>query len=425
MNCELREEVIAKLISTKPNNDYIKEFKETFDKFRNFMKKVIIQNEGEIVLKLKNIEEDLVLISAFSSLFKKNIISIGGGFSAGKSEFINSFIDAKLPVNIDPTTAIATYVLKGDDEIVAGSYKGAKIDLKEIDNNFLNILSHQFINSFKFNIKELLNYLVIGTNIDYENICFVDTPGYNPSKKEEDFEIAFKYLKDNEILVWLIGLDSNGTIPSSDLSFLEKLNLENKKLYIVLNKADLKALEDLEDILDEIKEVLEDYGIKYEGISAYSSILKEEILFDKISLFKFLEQENIEKLRITDIIDELRKIYLLYKISLMKEKKEKEGIYTILHSLSIDLLEEDFDSENAYMRIEDLKNYFKFNKNLLFDDLDEIFANFEKSLIGIFGSNASLNLNFYIEDIDLTKDIYSQIDNVLNYKIDDDIEFDF
>ena len=425
MNCELREEVIAKLISVNPDNEALKEFKEAFDRFMKFIKKVIVQNEGEVVLNIKNIEKDLILISAFPALYKTNIIAIGGGFSAGKSEFINSFIDAKLPVNIDPTTAIATYVLKGDEEVIACSYKGARVNLKEIDEKFLNILSHQFITSFKFNIKEILNYLVVGTNIDYKNICFVDTPGYNPAKKQEDLEIASKYLKDSEVLIWLIGLDSSGTISNSDLEFLEKLNLENKKFYLVLNKADLRPKDDLEDVLDEIKDILDDYSIKYEGISAYSSILKKEILYDKKSLFSFLDEENVEKLRIDNIIQDIRKIYLLYKLSLKKEEKEKNDIYKVLHSISIDLLQEDFESENAYMRLEDLKSYFRFRKKELFKELDDIFNQFEKALISMFGYNASLDLNFYIEDVDLTEDIYSQIDKVLNYKIDDDVEFDF
>ena len=425
MNCELREEIISKLISTTPNSEALKDFKDAFSEFREFMKKVIVKDEGEVVLKLKKIEEDLTLISAFPDLFKKNIITIGGGFSAGKSEFINSFTNIKLPVNLDPTTAIATYVLKGNDEIIACSYKGAKVDLKEIDKNFLKILSHQFIKSFKFNIKELLEYLVVATNMDYENICFVDTPGYNPSKKEEDFETASKYLKNSEVLIWLIGLDSSGTIPSSDLNFLEKLGLENKKLFIVLNKADLKGMTDLEDIIEEIKDVLDDYSVEYEGISAYSSILKEEFLFDKTSLFEFLEKENIEKLIIKDIISELQKIYLLYRLSLEREKKGKKEIYKTLHSLSIDLLEEDLDSENAFLRLEDLKSYFRFRKDDLFEVLDEIFFKFEKALISLFGINASLDLDFYIEEVDLTEDIYVQIDKILNNKLDEDIEFDF
>ncbi len=425
MNCELREEIIAKLISSNPDDEALRNFKEAFNEFREFMKKVVIKDEGEVVLRLKKIEEDLTLISAFPDLFKKNIITIGGGFSAGKSEFINSFSNIKLPVNIEPTTAIATYVLKGNNEIIACSYKGAKVDLKEIDKNFLSILSHQFIKSFKFNIKELLKYLVVATKIDYENICFVDTPGYNPSKKEEDFEIASKYLKNSEVLVWLIGLDSSGTISSSDLEFLEKVGLDDKRLFIVLNKADLRNVQDLTDVIEEIKEVLEDYSIEYEGISAYSSILKKEFLFDKKSLFEFLKQENSEKLIIQDIINELKRIYLLYKLSLEIEKKEKKEIYNTLQSLSIDLLEEDLENENAYMRLEDLKSYFRFRKDNLFEVLDKIFFKFEKALISLFGINASLNLNFYIEDVDLTEDIYIQIDKILNYQIDDDVEFEF
>ena len=209
------------------------------------------------------------------------------------------------------------------------------------------------------------------------------------------------------------------------MEFLEKVGLDDKRLFIVLNKADLRNVQDLTDVIEEIKEVLEDYSIEYEGISAYSSILKKEFLFDKKSLFEFLKQENSEKLIIQDIINELKRIYLLYKLSLEIEKKEKKEIYNTLQSLSIDLLEEDLENENAYMRLEDLKSYFRFRKDNLFEVLDKIFFKFEKALISLFGINASLNLNFYIEDVDLTEDIYIQIDKILNYQIDDDVEFEF
>lgn len=74
MNCELREEIIAKLISSNPDDEALRNFKEAFNEFREFMKKVVIKDEGEVILRLKKIEEDLTLISAFPDLFKKILL---------------------------------------------------------------------------------------------------------------------------------------------------------------------------------------------------------------------------------------------------------------------------------------------------------------------------------------------------------------
>ena len=53
--------------------------------------------------------------------------------------------------------------------------------------------------------------------------------------------------------MWLIGLDSNGTISKSDLDFLDHAGQYSQKpLYIVLNKADLRPYDQLEEIMAEI-----------------------------------------------------------------------------------------------------------------------------------------------------------------------------
>ncbi|MEI0749878.1 dynamin family protein, partial [Brachyspira pulli] len=153
-------------------------------------------------------------------------------------------------------------------------------------------LSHDFIKELGFNLKTILPMIAMSTCIpDYKHICFVDTPGYNPSNSgytNEDFNTATEYLTNSNALIWLVGLDTNGTIPQSDLKFLDQLNLDNKELYIVANKADLKSNSELEEILDQFEEVLDEYGLNYEGISAYDSIKKMEKSFRKQNLQDFL-----------------------------------------------------------------------------------------------------------------------------------------
>ena len=57
----------------------------------------------------------------FDRLIGKNIIALGGGFSSGKSSFLNSLLGKLvLPANIDPSTSVPTYVIYGDEESAFG-----------------------------------------------------------------------------------------------------------------------------------------------------------------------------------------------------------------------------------------------------------------------------------------------------------------
>ena len=398
---DLKLQLIASLLNAKSNSKGLEEFKRVFNnEFVEFSKKFSFENMATTILKLQSIEKELELISAYSKLHTKNIIAVGGGFSAGKSEFISSFINEniKLPIGINPTTAIPTYVLNDSKNSIVGcSNKGGVVDLGAMDNEFYSKLSHEFIKSFGFKLKEIMPYLVISTDISYKNICFIDTPGYNPANSDltnQDIEVAKEFLENSNLFLWLIGLDSNGTISLSDLDFLSSLNLENKKLFIVLNKADLKPFDDVEDIIDDVKEALEDEDIKIAGISAYSSILKKEFAYDGVSLFEFLEQNDIESTKHNDILEKIKDIYVECKANLQKKIKEYKAINKTLNSLSLDIAEDGIENEISYERIRKLKELFGVDKlELLLEELDKIIQELQNSIDMIFDKKSNVNFS--------------------------------
>lgn len=51
-------------------------------------------------------------------------------------------------------------------------------------------------------------------------------------------------------MIWLVALDTNGTLPANDLEFLLQ-HADDRPLYVVLNKADL--LSTLQDVIEEIR----------------------------------------------------------------------------------------------------------------------------------------------------------------------------
>ena len=89
-----------------------------------------------------------------------------------------------------------------------------------------------------------------------------------------------------------------------------ELILDNKKLFIVLNKADLKPKSDITNIVNNLIQTLEDYDIRYIGISAYNSKAKEEIYsvleYMNVLLLK-LSKEDLRYINAIDIVEETKK----------------------------------------------------------------------------------------------------------------------
>jgi len=362
--------LVSSLLSSKSTNEGLEEYKKVlnndFMEFANDEKS--LANEAEAILKLQAIEKELEVITAYPELHKKNTVAVGGGFSAGKSEFISSFFNSeiKLPIGMAPTTAIPTYVMNTKiNQVLACSHNGGIVDLQKIDKDFHSKISHEFIKSFDFNLKEIMPQMIVGTQFEHEHICFIDTPGYNPAQidddySEDDIHTAKEFLSNASTLIWLIGADANGTIPLSDLSFLSELELENKNLYIVYNKADLKPPSDIKDVLEEIESRLEDYEVKYKGISAFSATKKLEEDYKKQSLFEFIEECNFESQVHADMLKKLYDVYSMYRQAILTDIKEKEAIQSHIKSISLDLLEEGFDdtSKPAFQKLDELSEIF-------------------------------------------------------------------
>ncbi|MGM0609303.1 MAG: dynamin family protein [Candidatus Muiribacteriota bacterium] len=379
-------------------------FNEDFNKFRSLLRNEFLDfaneesslaEEAQAILMMQAVEKRLELIVSFSNIYNKNIIAIGGGFSSGKSAFVNSFFndkELKLPIGINPVTAIPTYIIPGEVNHIKGySQNGGVID---IERGFYEELSHDFVKSFQFNLKDIMPFMALETSIrNLDKLCFIDTPGYNPSDIDqgftsEDKNTASEYLAQANSMIWMVGLDSNGTIPSSDLEFLDDLDLEGKKLYIVANKADLRSESDLEDVLDEIEDSLDDYDIDFSGISAFSSNLRHEYMNRKLSLFDFLKGENKILQTEKEIISEIEKVFKMYQSAITQDIDDRKNIISQINSLELDMLESGFDSTDSTVdnRIEELKKSFKIKqlekqqkemfsiKKLILESVNELFS---------------------------------------------------
>ena len=260
-----------------------------------------LAEEALAMKQLLDVQNQLELIAHDTQLLGKTIVAIGGAFSSGKSSFMNSFFmqsKVTLPVGMDQTTAVASYVMHGaETEITGYSYIGGKVSVPE---RIFSLFSYGKEKEFKFNMKRIIDQIVFKTTFvqPFEHICFIDTPGFNPgSNSELDYDTAITAIANAQVLLWCFDVN-NGTIHSDELSILQDITDKNPeiKIYIVANRADLKSAEENEEVLTQTEILLDSNFIQYEGINLYTSR-------EKYTMQPAEYTESIRKMPLTEFLE--------------------------------------------------------------------------------------------------------------------------
>ncbi|MDU9758388.1 dynamin-like GTPase family protein [Helicobacter pylori] len=418
-----RYDLIARILNAKTNNEGLEEYQQILDnEFLEFASGVDSLKEKEIaLLALQEIKKELQLVAGYPSLFQKTIVAVGGGFSAGKSTFLNNLLDLKLklPEDINPTTAIPTYCLKGKKEVLMGfSQNGGMVELPHLT------FDHQFLKSLGFNLKEIMPFMLLSApSVPFEFLCFIDTPGYNPGNQGYtggDKEASKESLQHAKHILWLISCE-RGSIEKSDLDYLQELYEEGKQVFIVLSMADLRTKRQLEEIAIQIKETLEDNGIEFLGIGAYSSTRYQEIkefsekspVFD--SLEKFLTKLNKRSEKQNEILSVLYDVHLRYEKAIEQDANRFKRYQKALHSVKLDLLQKGFDDFNdaAFNKMESLKKEFsnkEESKRENLAQLNQVINLFKESIDKVFDRVSAFTFEKYKEQND------DKEDNEANYR---------
>ncbi len=263
-------DLIARVLNAKMENKGLEEYQCILDnEFLAFSNEVEFKEQAVALRALQELGNELQLVASFPSLFQKSMVAVGGGFSAGKSRFLNHLLGLKLPYGMKPVTAIPTYCLKGEREVLMGrSQNGGVVELPDFS------FDHKTLNAFDFDLKSIMPFMILSAPLPFKHLCFIDTPGHNPSNQGYtggDRQASKEYLANAKYILWVIDCQ-HGTIQSDDLDYLQELYEKyGKKIFIVLSKADLRTNSALEDIATNIRERLEDESLKICGISTHSS----------------------------------------------------------------------------------------------------------------------------------------------------------
>jgi GTP-binding protein EngB required for normal cell division len=224
----------------------------------------------------------------YDRLIGKNVVALGGGFSSGKSSFLNALDGERaLPEDVDPSTSVPTYIVRGEAHKVFGiNIFDAKI---EIETREIRKISHGFgktedgegkLVTAGATLGHVLESIFLSTPKQmYENIAFLDTPGYSNPDSEQysaktDEHIARGQLNSSNFILWFVQADA-GTITEEDVKFIKTLHEDIPKL-IILSKADLKPKKELKEIIAKIRSVLELRGVRYEDVLTFSAAGESE-----------------------------------------------------------------------------------------------------------------------------------------------------
>lgn len=195
-------------------------------------------------------------------------VAVGGGYSSGKSSFLNNItgIGAVLPTGIEPVSVINTYLFFSDKVtklMVSG--KNCKGHVVKLNREVLDCIQHS--SKSKVYVSSVLDELYINIPVSKEReylkgLVFIDTPRYNNSdnaNKENgktDSDTASDAWKNSDALFWCIDAEA-GTISQRDIEELDKQigDKDNYPFVIVFNKMDKKPNDEIVKILKSAEKV--------------------------------------------------------------------------------------------------------------------------------------------------------------------------
>ncbi|WP_235433100.1 dynamin family protein [Pseudomonas frederiksbergensis] len=253
------------------------------ERFIDLTSKGSYPGEAKALRELQALKSSLDNLALFPDLANKTVVGVGGGFSAGKSRLLNTLLGVDLlPESLEPTTAIPSFITRGEDGIVALNTFNQQIRL---DRDGLQAITHAFTIHYRDNLDEsfglahVLKLLMLHcASFAWSNLAFLDTPGYSKAdalgSHDSDESVALRQLAEADHVMWLLSA-RNGSIRQDDLAFLRSLD-HPKPIFFVVTQADLVSRSSIDSILQATAEAIEASGIPCAGLMAWAAPLEAE-----------------------------------------------------------------------------------------------------------------------------------------------------
>ncbi len=197
-------------------------------------------------------------------------VAVAGGYSAGKSTFLNCITQSKklLPTGIEPTSVVLTYVnCSCDNKSVAVRGENVAGNRVLLSTDVLESIRHTSAgqNSVAGVLKKLI--VDIPAAADYmDGIVFIDTPGYDNSASKDigdassDRDVALSGFNEADFVLWCVDVQK-GTVGKSDLDVLDKRVKKGERrtpYALVVTKSSLKSPGELVNVMRQMRKACVD-----------------------------------------------------------------------------------------------------------------------------------------------------------------------
>ena len=325
--------------------------------YRDFARRENFPGEADALEKLNSVIERMNQIRLARDLALRNICTVAGRFSSGKSSLLNRLIGADiLPTKITPTTAVPTYVWHSeDDEVTISAFNrsGGRI---EVPAQTLKEMTHGFGETGGMGegipLRAIVDRVCIKTPAleGWSRVAFVDTPGYTNSGGDgyvdRDELVALREVLASRFLIWVMDCE-NGALTDQDIRFVQKFvkgyadaggnggNCSEPRngapIYFVLNKAEKKTAE-RDRILDSVARRLAENEIPCFGVGLYSATEGEWYRNYAETFREFLNMMQDEAVKVS-LIEEVDSVFEEYAKYHDGEKKRLGDMRRLLTQL--------------------------------------------------------------------------------------------
>lgn len=309
-NLENQFSLVKKLIAVKTEkNDLLDEAHKIEDIIKTDLPKELEMEAPPdlpaLCFDLQEVYEQFEDFLVFQDMIGKKIVALGGGFSTGKSSFLNTLLSEQseekvrlLPTDTAASTSVPTYLMHAEEEESIRAINLFDSRITDLTSDDVRILAHGFEQKSQLGVSlgQLIQRMFISTpQQPYAHIAFLDTPGYSkPDTKDysarTDEQIAKEQLNHSDFILWFV----NGSVlPQTDIDFLKQLAPHIPKA-VILNKADkvlTHGMEDYRETIESIKKDTARNGITIQGVWGFtrSPRWQKEIASDIEAIHDLLE----------------------------------------------------------------------------------------------------------------------------------------
>jgi small GTP-binding protein len=233
----------------------------------------LFENEYEIFEEIKAEFEKYKILHIKPWQQKYTNFAFVGKFSTGKSSLINSLLEEKvLPVDLSPSTAVPTFIMYGIEKDIF--FEDFKDSIRKLDASYFSKITEERLKHVP--LSDLIKYFIVYTEKEFLKDCIImDTPGIfsDDGNSEKTRKKLHTWISEVENIFWVIDI-TEGCIDRNSLSILSELS--NKKIFLIINKADAVSPSNRKKVVAGIKDSCNKEKINISDIILYSS--KEDVL---------------------------------------------------------------------------------------------------------------------------------------------------